>query len=141
MFCKTLPPSVSAQDPTLELARIIEGILPLWMNRGSLCVAGEAWAKHFYDHPWGLFGEWWECLEQRYDADNAKAKCFWAEFSRDAENQAKILAYRSLHREMKRILDTDCHYATAMGLLEPKPEPVDEVPDAKHFAFRYVLSE
>jgi hypothetical protein len=60
------------------------------------------------------------------------------------EKQAKILADRSLCREMKRILGTDSPYAPAMGLLEPKPEPVDEAHDAGHFAFRVrgdVLSE
>ena len=75
-------------------------------------------------------------MERRYDNDNAKAKCFWAEFSRDAEKQAKILADRSLHRETKRILDTNRPYAPTMGLLEPKPKPADEVSDARHFAFR-----
>jgi hypothetical protein len=83
-----------------------------------------------------LFGEWWEHLERRYDNDNAKSKCYWAEFSRDAEKQAMVLADRTLRRETKRILDTDHPYAPARGLLEPKPEPVDEVSDARHFAFR-----
>jgi len=78
MFCKILTPSVSAQDPALEPARITEGILPLWMKRVSLCVSGGAWAKYSYVHPWGSFGEWWEHLERRYDNDNAKAKCVWA---------------------------------------------------------------
>ena len=94
-LCKTLTPLVSAQDPALELARITEGILPLWMNRGSFYVAGGTWAKYAYEHPWALFGEWWERKEQKYDARNAMAKHFWAEFSCDEEKQAKILSDRS----------------------------------------------
>jgi len=74
-------------------------------------------------------------LEWRYDNDNAKSKCFWAEFSHNAEKQAKVLADQTLRRETKCILDTDRPYAPAKGLFEPKPEPVDEVSDAGHFAF------
>ena len=68
---------------------------------------------------------------------NAKAKCIWAKFSRDKEKQAKILADHSLRCKIKHILDTDRPYAPAAGLLEPKPEPVDEVPDAGHFSYRF----
>ena len=69
---------------------------------------------------------------------NAKAKHFWAEFSHDKEKQAKILADRSLRREIKRILDTNRPYAPAAGLLDPKPEPVNEVPEAGHFSYRFL---
>ena len=68
-------------------------------------------------------------MEQKYDRDNAEAKLFWAEFSRDPERQAKILADRSLRRETMHILDTERPYMPARGLLEPKPEPVDEASD------------
>ena len=120
-------PSVSAQDPALEPARITEGTRPLWMCFGSFHFAGQAWAKYHYEHPWGSFAEWLERLERKYDRDNAKSKRFWAEFSRDPEKQAKILADRSLRHETNRILDTERPYTPARGLLEPKPEPVDEV--------------
>ena len=129
-------PSVSAQDPVLEPAWITEGTLPLWMRFGSFHVAGQAWAKYHYDHPWGSFAEWLERLERKYDRDNAKSKQFWAEFSRDSEKQAKILADRSLRRETKCILDTERPYTPARGLLEPKPEPVDEVSEVGCFAYR-----
>jgi len=84
-------PSVSAQDSVLESAWITEGTLPLWMRFGSFHVAGQAWAKYHYEHPWGSFAEWLEQLERRYDRDNAESKQFWAEFSRDPEKRAKIL--------------------------------------------------
>ena len=129
-------PSEIAQDPALEPAWVTEGTLPLWMRFGSFHVAGQAWAKYHYEHPWGSFAEWLERLEQKYDRDNAKAKLFWAEFSRDPERQAKILADRSLHRETRRILDTERPYMPARGLLEPKPEPVDEASDVGCFAYR-----
>ena len=128
-------PSVIAQDPALEPAWVTEGTLPLWMRFGSFHVAGQAWAKYHYEHPWGSFAEWLERLEQKYDRDNAKAKLFWAEFSRDPERQEKILADRSLHRETRHILDTERPYMPARGLLEPKPEPMDEASDVGCFAY------
>ena len=91
----------------LEPARITEGTLPLRMRFGSFHVAGQAWAKYHYEHPWGSFAEWLERLERRYDRDNANSKQFSTEFSRDPELQAKILADRSLRRETKHILDTE----------------------------------
>ena len=130
-------PSVSAQDPALEPAWITEGILPLLMNRGTFYVAGGFCAKYEFAHPWGTFEEWWEHKECMYDLGNAKAKRFWAEFSREKEKQAKILADRALQRKIRHILDTDRPYAPAAGLLEPKPEPVDEVPDPENFWYRF----
>ena len=120
----------------MEPAWITEGTVPLWMRFGSFHVAGQAWAKYHYEHPWGSFAEWLEHLERRYDRDNAESKKFWAEFSSDPKKQAKILADRTLRRETKRILDTDRPYTPARGLLEPKPEPVDKVSDAGSFAYR-----
>ena len=87
---------MSAQDPVLEPAWVTEGTLPLWMRFGSFHVAGQAWAKYHYEHPWSSFAEWLECLERRYDRDNAESKKLWAEFSSDPEKQAKILADRTL---------------------------------------------
>ena len=115
---------------------VTEGTLPLWMWFGSFHVAGQAWAKYHYEYPWGSFAEWLEHLERRYDRDNAESKKLWAEFLSDLGKQAKILADRTLRREMKRILDTERPYTPVRGLLEPKPEPVDEVSDAGCFAYR-----
>ena len=128
---------MSALDPASEPAQITEGILPLWMNRGSFYVFGSQWAKYRVAHPWGTFEEWWKHQECVYDLNNAKAKHFWDEFSRDKEKQAKILADRALQRKIKRILETNRPYALAAGLLEPKPETVDEVADAGNFAYRF----
>ena len=63
-FLKKLTPSVSAQDPALEPARITEGILPLWMNQGTFYVAGGLWVKYLFEHPWVTFEEWWEHRER-----------------------------------------------------------------------------
>ena len=120
----------------LEPAWITEGTVPLWMRFGSFHVAGQAWAKYHYEHPWGSFAEWLERMERRYDRDNMESKPFWAEFSRDPEKQAKILTDRSLCCETKLILDTERPYFPTRGLLEPKPEPVDEVSDVGCFAYR-----
>jgi len=61
-----------------------------------------------------------------YELQNADTKSFFAEFHRDPEEHAKILADRALRREIKWILDTDRPYSATAGLCEPKPEPVDE---------------
>ena len=132
-----LTPSVFAQDPALEPARITEGILPLWMNRGTFYVAGGLWAKYAFEHPWGNFEEWWERRERNYKVGNVMAKRFWAEFSHDKAKQAKILVDCALRRDIKCILDTDRPYAPAAGLLEPKPEPVDKVLDARYFSYHF----
>ena len=72
-----------------------------------------------------------------YELRNADTKCFFAEFQRDPEKHTKILADHALHREIKRILDTDRPYNAPAGLLEPKPEPVDEEPLSPHdFMYR-----
>ena len=72
-----------------------------------------------------------------YELRNADTKHFFAEFQRDPEKHAKILADRALRREIKRILDTDRPYSALAGLLEPKPEPLDEEPLSPHeFMYR-----
>ena len=58
---------------------------------------------------------------------NAKAKHFWDKFSHD----------RALRHKIKCIYDSDRPYVPAAGLLEPKPEPVNEVPNAGHFSYRF----
>jgi len=49
----------------------------------------------------------------------------------------KILADRVLQHKIRRILNTDRPYAPTVGLLEPKPQPVDEVPDAGTFLYHF----
>ena len=70
-----------------------------------------------------------------YDLGNAKDKRFWTEFSRNKEKQANILADRVLQHEIRCILNTNRPYDPTAGLLEPKTEPVDEVPDAGNFSY------
>ena len=49
------------------------------------------------------------------------------EIQRDPEKHAKIMSERRLCREIKCLLDTDRPYKAPMGLLEPKPEPVEDM--------------
>ena len=72
-----------------------------------------------------------------YELRNADTKHFFAEFQHDPKKHAKILADHALCREIKRIVDTDRPYSAPAGLLEPKPEPVDEEPLSPHdFMYR-----
>ena len=63
-------------------------------------------------------------------------KHLFAEFQRDPEEHAKILSKRQLRHEIKRLLDIDKPYSAPMGLLEPKPEPVEEVMEPHEFMYR-----
>ena len=99
-FCK-LTPSVSAQDPALAPAQVTEGILTRVLKRGDYFVAGASWAKFHARQPWLSFEDFWADRKRIYEYRNADTKCFFAEFQRDPEKHAKILADRALCREIK----------------------------------------
>ena len=120
-----------AQDPALAPAQVTEGMLPRKLNRGDFYVAGASWAKFHIRYPSVSFEEFWADRMRVYDLRNADTKRFFAEFQRDPEKHAKILADRTLCREIKWILDTDRPYSAPAGLREPKPEPVDEEPSTR----------
>ena len=126
-----------AQDPTLAPAQVTKGVLPRQLKRGNFYVAGASWAKFHIRYPLVSFEEFLEDRERVYDLRNTDTKRFSAEFQRDPEKHAKILADRALRHEIKRILDTDRPYSASAGLREPKPEPVDEEPLSPHeFMYR-----
>ena len=126
-----------AQDPALAPAQVTEGVLPRQLKRGNFYVAGASWAKFHIRYPSVSFEEFWADREHVYDLRNADTKRFFAEFQRDPEEHAKILADRALRREIKRILDTGRPYSAPAGLREPKPELVDEEPLSPHeFMYR-----
>jgi len=128
---------VPAQDPVLAPAQVTEGVLPRQLKRGNFYVAGASWAKFHIRYPSVSFEEFWADRVRVYELRNADTKHFFAEFQRDPEKHAKILADRALRREIKRILDTDRPYSAPAGLREPKPEPVDEEPLSPHeFMYR-----
>ena len=81
--------------------------MELWMYRGRVC-----------------------------DRRNVQTKHFFAEFMREEEKHAEILRAQALRREIKWLLNTDVPYVPTSGLLEPKPEPVDEAPGAYGFMYR-----
>ena len=54
-----LTPSMSAQDPALAPARIIEGIVPWHLNCGNFYVSGLIWEKARARHPWLSFDDFW----------------------------------------------------------------------------------
>ena len=78
----------------------------------------------------------WSDRECAYDYQNADTKRFFAEFQRNSEEHAKVLSERRLRREIKRLLDTDRPYKAPMGLLEPKPEPVEDMVAPHEFMYR-----
>ena len=118
-------------------AQVTEGVLPRKLNRGDFYVAGASWAKFHIRYPSVSFEEFWADRMRVYDLRNADTKRFFAEFQRDLEKHAKVLADRVLRREIKWILDTDRPYSAPAGLREPKPEPVDEEPLSRHeFMYR-----
>ena len=92
---------MSAQDPTLAPAQVTEGILPRVLKRGDFFVAGASWAKFHARQPWLSFEDFWADRKRIYEYRNADTKSFFAEFQRDPEKHAKILADRALCREIK----------------------------------------
>ena len=75
-----LTPSVSAQDPALAPARIIESIIPWHLNHGNFYVSSLTWEKFRARRPWLSFDEFWSDRECVYDYRNADTKHFIAEF-------------------------------------------------------------
>ena len=106
------------------------------MNRGNFYVSGLTWEKFRARRPWLSFDEFWSGRERVYDYQNADTKHFFAKFQRNFEEHAKVLSERQLRREIKRLLDIDKPYSAPMGLLEPKPEPVEEVMVPHEFMYR-----
>jgi len=128
---------VPAQDPALAPAQVTEGVLPRKLNRRDFYVTSASWAKFHIRYPSVSFEEFWADRVRVYDLRNADTKRFFAEFQRDPEKHAKILADPALCREIKWILDSDRPYSAPAGLREPKPEPVNEEPLTPHeFMYR-----
>ena len=119
-------PSVTAQDPASEPARIAEGILPLRLRRGNFIISGAMWRRFKANRPWLTFTEFWLIKERAYNRRNQQSKRFFDSFTRDAEKHRKILRDRFIRREVKRMLNNDVPYSPPTGLLEPKAEPVEE---------------
>ena len=105
---------------------------------GIFFVSGLTWAKIHARHPWLLFEDFWSDRKRIYEYRNTNTKRFFAEFQHDPEKHSEILTERRLRRKIKRLLDTDRPYSAPMGLLEPKPEPVDEVPTHHEFMYRRI---
>ena len=105
-----------AQGPALAPAQVTEDVLPRKLNQEDFYVAGASWAKFHIRYPSVSFEDFWADRMRVYDLRNADAKRFFAEFQRDPEKHAKILADRALRREIKRIVDTDRPYSAPAGL-------------------------
>ena len=128
-------PSVTAQDPASEPARIAEGIMPLRMRRGNFVISGAMWRKFNANKPWLTFGEFWLMKEHAYNWRKAQSKCFFDEFTRDAKKHHEILRDRFIRTEVKCMLNNDVPYSPPAGLLEPKAEPVEEFHE--YYCFMY----
>ena len=134
-FFVRLTPSVSAQGPALELTPATEGIISLRMKPNNFYISGDSWYMFHIAHRWASFEDFWLHRERAYNHRNAQPKQFFLEFQLDPEKHAKILADRALRHKIKQILNTDVPYKPAEGLLEPKPEPLDEAPSPSGFMY------
>ena len=118
-------PSVTAQDPASEPARIAEGILPLRLRRGNFVISGAMWRRFNANRPWLTFAEFWLIKERAIIGGMRNRSVFSDNFSRDVKH-CEILHSCFIRREVKRILNNDVPYSPPTGLLEPKAEPVEE---------------
>ena len=119
-------PSVTAQDPASEPARIAEGILPLRMRHGNFVISGTMRHKFNANRPWLTFAKFWLIKECSYNWCNEQSKHFFDNFTHDAEKHRKILHDHFIRHKVKRMLSNDVPYSPPAGLLELKAEPVDE---------------
>ena len=85
----------------LAPAQVTEGIIPRLWKRGDFYVSGASWAKVHARRPWISFEDFWSDKKRFYEGQNVDTKCFFAEFQRDPEKHAKVLADRVLRREIK----------------------------------------
>jgi hypothetical protein len=118
-------PSVTAQDPASEPARIAEGILPLQKRRGNFVISGTMWRKFNANRPWLTFAEFLLIKDHAYNRRNTHSVFFY-NFTRDAEKHHEILRDCFICPEVKRMLNNDVPYSPPTGLLEPKAEAVEE---------------
>ena len=116
-------PSVTAQDPASEPARIAEGILPLRMKRGNFVISGAMWRKFNANRPWLTFAEFWLIKEHAYNQRNEQSKHFFDNFTCDAEKHHQILRDRFIRREVKLMLNKDVHTCHLLGYLSRRRGP------------------
>ena len=119
-------PSLTAQDPVSVPARIAEGILPLRMRRVNFVISGAMWCKFNANRPWLTFAEFWLMKEHAYNRRNAQSRCFFDNFTRDADKHREILRDHTIHHKVKCMLNNDVPYSPPAGLLELKAEPMEE---------------
>ena len=97
------------------------------MKRGNFVISGAMWRKFKANRPWMTFAEFWMFKERAYNRRNAQWKRFFDNFTRDVDKHHEVLCDRTIHHEIKRMLNTDIPYLPLAGLLEPKLEPVEEL--------------
>ena len=73
------------------------------------------------------FAEFCMFKERAYNCRNVQSKCFFERFTRDTGKHHEVLRDRTIRREIKRMINMDVPYLPPAGLLEPKPEPVEEL--------------
>lgn len=103
-----------------------EGIVPVMMYLDDFFIAGKSWVQFHSFFPNATFAEFWHVKYCSYQRRNIKSNEFWATFDKDPVGREKILAERRLRREIKRITNTSIPYQPPAGLLELKPEPVED---------------
>jgi hypothetical protein len=110
-----------AQDPTVEPARVTEGIIPMRMNRGDFFVIGETWSKFHLTFPSVTFRKFLDIKLHLYEKRNAAVKKFFTESQRDPVRHADVLADRALRREIRRVQNcSKVSYTLPKGLKRPR---------------------
>jgi hypothetical protein len=106
------------------------------MHRDGFFITGESWLKFNTTFPSVTFSKFWDIKLRLYEKRKAAAIRFFAKFQCDPERHAKILADRTLHREIRRIQrSSDVPYVPPEGLKKLKLEPFDN--EFKPLEFMY----
>ena len=98
------------------------------MKCGNFVISGAMWRKFNANRPWMTFVEFWMFKEEHaYNRCNAQSKHFFDRFTHDADKHHEVLRDRTIRCEIKHMINTDVPYLQLARLLEPKPEPVEEL--------------
>lgn len=114
----------TAQVPGVDPALVTEGVLPLQMCRDRFFVSGSLWAKFSAKHPHVSFDDFWSYKLRKYDRKNARAREFFASFTRNAATHESELRSRYLNHQLRRFEGGQvAGFIPPYGFIAPKLEP------------------
>lgn len=85
----------------MDLAEVIEGMLPILMHYNGFYITGDHWVKFSRNYPDASFDEFWLYKLRKYDESNTSAKAFFSWFERDRLEHGRIFLKRRTACELR----------------------------------------